>query len=156
MPRSGGSTTGAASNTQGQAKFKSSRVGSTEQEPGKGAGEPTAASPEHSIAPGRMITSQEATSPNRSGEAREEAGAHSYRFYDIADHGIDAETLGEIEVGLHDASVDEGEQVLQFMLEQKARLRELSMRMALKIADLVKISPNNWRNLAENTVMKRI
>lgn len=51
---------------------------------------------------------------------------------------------------------DEGEQVLQFMLEQKGRLRELSMRMALKIADLVKISPTNWKNLAENTVMKRI
>jgi len=29
------------------------------------------------------------------------------------------------------------------------------MRMALKIADLVKISPANWRMLAENTVMKR-
>lgn len=50
---------------------------------------------------------------------------------------------------------DEGEQVMQFMWDQKARLRELSMRMALKIADLVKISPNNWRALAENTVMKR-
>jgi len=50
---------------------------------------------------------------------------------------------------------DEGEQVLQFMLEQKARLRELSMRMALKIADLIKISPTNWKALAENTVMKR-
>jgi hypothetical protein len=51
---------------------------------------------------------------------------------------------------------DEGDQVLQFMWDQKVRLRELSMRMALKIADLVKISPNNWRALAENTVMKRI
>jgi hypothetical protein len=51
---------------------------------------------------------------------------------------------------------DEGDQVLQFMWDQKARLRELSMRMALKIADLVKISPTNWRNLAENTVMKRV
>jgi hypothetical protein len=50
---------------------------------------------------------------------------------------------------------DEGEQVIQFMWEQKARLRELSMRMALKIADLVKISPTNWKALAENTVMKR-
>lgn len=50
---------------------------------------------------------------------------------------------------------DEGEQVLQFMFEQKARLRELSMRMALKIADLIKISPTNWRVLAENTVMRR-
>lgn len=50
---------------------------------------------------------------------------------------------------------DEGEQVIQFMWEQKARLRELSMRMALKIADLIKISPTNWKALAENTVMKR-
>ena len=51
---------------------------------------------------------------------------------------------------------DEGEQVLQFMWDNKVRLRELSMRMALKGADLVKISPNNWKNLAENTVMKRV
>lgn len=50
---------------------------------------------------------------------------------------------------------DEGEQVMQFMLDNKNRLRELSMRMALKIADLVKISPANWRALAESTVMKR-
>ena len=49
---------------------------------------------------------------------------------------------------------DQGEQVLQFMFDNKARLRELSMRMALKIADLVKIS-DNWKLLAESTVMKR-
>ncbi len=49
---------------------------------------------------------------------------------------------------------DQGEQVLQFMFDNKARLRELSMRMALKIADLVKIS-DNWKVLAESTVMKR-
>lgn len=50
---------------------------------------------------------------------------------------------------------DEDQQVLEFMLDKKTKLRELSMRMALKIADLVKISPTNWKNLAENTVMKR-
>jgi len=50
---------------------------------------------------------------------------------------------------------DEGEQVMQFMWDNKSRLRELSMRMALKIADLVQISPANWRTLAESTVMKR-
>jgi hypothetical protein len=50
---------------------------------------------------------------------------------------------------------DESDQVLQFMWDNKSRLRELSMRMALKIADLVKISPDNWRVLAESTVMKR-
>lgn len=48
----------------------------------------------------------------------------------------------------------EEEEVLQFMWDNKSKLRELSMRMALKIADLVKISPN-WKMLAENTVMKR-
>lgn len=50
---------------------------------------------------------------------------------------------------------DEGDQVMQFMWDNKSKLRELSMRMALKIADLVKVSPSNWRALAENTVMKR-
>ena len=50
---------------------------------------------------------------------------------------------------------DEQDQVLQFMWDNKAKLRELSMRMALKIADLVRISPTNWRALAESTVMKR-
>ena len=50
---------------------------------------------------------------------------------------------------------DMEEQVLQFMWDNKPKLRELSMRMALKIADLVKISPDNWKMLAESTVMKR-
>lgn len=55
----------------------------------------------------------------------------------------------------YDFTGNEGEQVLAFMEVKKAKLRELSLRMALKIADLVKISPDNWRVLAENTVMKR-
>jgi len=50
---------------------------------------------------------------------------------------------------------DMEDQVLQFMWDNKPKLRELSMRMALKIADLVKISPDNWKMLAESTVMKR-
>jgi hypothetical protein len=49
---------------------------------------------------------------------------------------------------------DEGEQVLTFMEQNMSRLRELSIRMALKIADLIKMSPMKWRALAENTVMK--
>jgi hypothetical protein len=49
----------------------------------------------------------------------------------------------------------EGEEVLDFMWEKRSKLRELSLRMALKIADLVKVSPRNWKMLAENTVMKR-
>lgn len=50
---------------------------------------------------------------------------------------------------------NEGEKVLAYMEENKAKLRELSIRMALKIADLVKISPTNWKNLAQSTCMKR-
>ena len=49
----------------------------------------------------------------------------------------------------------EGERVLEYMEENKGKLRELSIRMALKIADLVKISPTNWKNLAQSTCMKR-
>lgn len=51
---------------------------------------------------------------------------------------------------------NEGEKVLAYMEENKGKLRELSIRMALKIADLVKISPTNWKNLAQSTCMKRI
>ena len=50
---------------------------------------------------------------------------------------------------------NEGEKVLAYMEDNKGKLRELSIRMALKIADLVKISPTNWDNLAQSTCMKR-
>lgn len=48
---------------------------------------------------------------------------------------------------------DEGDQIVRFMEENKDRLREVSLRMAVKIADLMKVS-ENWRRLAESTVMK--
>lgn len=47
------------------------------------------------------------------------------------------------------------ENILNFMERNKTKLRELSMRMALKLADLVKISPSNWQVLAESTCMRR-
>lgn len=47
----------------------------------------------------------------------------------------------------------EAEQVLAFMDENQNRLREMSLRMALKIADLVKVSPN-WQALARTTCMR--
>ena len=55
----------------------------------------------------------------------------------------------------YDISNDRSEEILEFMDEKKDRLREMSLRMALKIADLTKVSPN-WRELAENTVMHRM
>ena len=53
----------------------------------------------------------------------------------------------------YDLTPEQGEEILQFMDDNKSRLREISLRMALKIADLRKISPN-WQNLAENTCMR--
>jgi len=50
---------------------------------------------------------------------------------------------------------NESDQILDFMLQNNKRLREVSLRMALKIADLVKISEHNWRTLAEATCMHR-
>jgi hypothetical protein len=44
--------------------------------------------------------------------------------------------------------------VLDFMWDNHSKLREVSLRMALKIADLLKISPSNWQNLARATCMK--
>ena len=49
---------------------------------------------------------------------------------------------------------DEAEQIIQYMEDNQAKLREISMRCCLKIADLVKISPTNWRNLAAVTICK--
>jgi len=54
----------------------------------------------------------------------------------------------------YDLTPEQGEEILQFMNDNKNRLREMSLRMALKIADLTKVS-SNWRELAENTVMYR-
>lgn len=44
--------------------------------------------------------------------------------------------------------------IVQFVDDNKNRLREVSLRTVLKTADLAKAFPNNWRNMAEATVMK--
>jgi len=47
--------------------------------------------------------------------------------------------------------------IFAFMEENASKLREVSMRMALKIADLFKIQKNdNWKMLAESTCMRRV
>ena len=53
----------------------------------------------------------------------------------------------------YNMTAEQGEEILDFMYNNKNRLREMSLRMALKIADLMKIS-SNWRALAETTCMK--
>jgi replicative DNA helicase len=44
--------------------------------------------------------------------------------------------------------------IVDFMDTNKIRLREMSLRMALKIADLRKSFPANWKRMAETTCMK--
>jgi hypothetical protein len=46
------------------------------------------------------------------------------------------------------------EEIVDFVSDQRDRLRELSLRTVVKIADLVKAFPTEWRAYAENTVMK--
>jgi hypothetical protein len=46
------------------------------------------------------------------------------------------------------------DEIIEFMSDNQNRLREMSLRMAIKIADLRKMSVLNWRRLAETTCMK--
>ena len=45
--------------------------------------------------------------------------------------------------------------IIDFIDVNKNRLRELSLRTVLKIADLAKAFPTRWEAMAENTVMRR-
>ena len=55
----------------------------------------------------------------------------------------------------YDFSTEQVEEQLSFMEQNKDRLNELSLRMALKIADLRKVSNTGWKELADVTCMKR-
>ena len=46
--------------------------------------------------------------------------------------------------------------IIDFMILKSARLREISLRMVLKIADLAQMSPKTWKELAESTCMTRV
>jgi hypothetical protein len=53
----------------------------------------------------------------------------------------------------YDFSPEQGDEIVQFMQDNHARMREISLRMALKLADLTKVT-SNWKALAENTCMR--
>jgi hypothetical protein len=52
-------------------------------------------------------------------------------------------------------STETKEDIVEFIDINKKRLRELSLRTVLKVADLAKAFPTKWEAMAENTVMKR-
>jgi hypothetical protein len=47
------------------------------------------------------------------------------------------------------------DEIVQFITDNANKLRELSLRMVLKIADLRKSFPMNWRAMASTTCMRR-
>jgi len=44
---------------------------------------------------------------------------------------------------------------LEFIFNNRSKLREMSLRMVLKIADLKKMNGNKWERYVEMTCMKR-
>lgn len=55
----------------------------------------------------------------------------------------------------YDFEDDVKEEIIDFVDINKKRLRELSLRTVLKVADLAKAFPDKWEAMAENTVMRR-
>ena len=47
------------------------------------------------------------------------------------------------------------DELIEFVVENQGKLRELSLRMVLKLADLRKAFPANWKSHAKTTCMKR-
>jgi hypothetical protein len=47
------------------------------------------------------------------------------------------------------------DEIVNFIMDNRSRLRELSLRTVLKVADLRKSFASNWQGMAEVTVMRR-
>ncbi len=54
-----------------------------------------------------------------------------------------------------DMTKKDEKEVMDFLYENKDQFREMSMRMAIKLADLKRISPDGWQKLARSTCMHR-
>jgi DNA-binding NarL/FixJ family response regulator len=56
----------------------------------------------------------------------------------------------------YDFENDEKTEIVDYIIENRAKMRELSLRTVLKVADLRKSFPMSWRQMAEVTVQKRM
>ena len=56
----------------------------------------------------------------------------------------------------YDFENNEKEEIVDYIVENRAKMRELSLRTVLKVADLRKSFPMSWRQMAEVTVQKRM
>jgi predicted AAA+ superfamily ATPase len=48
------------------------------------------------------------------------------------------------------------DELVEFIVDNQSKLRELSLRMVLKLADLRKSFPANWQSMARTTCMRRV
>ena len=66
--------------------------------------------------------------------------------------------VGEGMLDAHDFDHPEiaKDEILEFIATNKDKLRELSLRMVLKLADLRKSFPSSWQSMAKTTCMRRI
>ena len=53
-------------------------------------------------------------------------------------------------------SEDDTKELMDYIYTNKNKLREMSLRMVLKIADLKKMNKSKWKSYAESTCMKRL
>jgi len=51
-------------------------------------------------------------------------------------------------------STEQEDEIMDFMVENAGKLREISLRMAIKLADLRRLSADRWKSIAANTCMK--
>jgi hypothetical protein len=63
--------------------------------------------------------------------------------------------VGDGMLEVYEFSDSEKAEVINFIDKNKKLLRELSLRMVLKVADLRKSFPDRWEAVAESTVMRR-
>jgi ATPase family associated with various cellular activities (AAA) len=63
--------------------------------------------------------------------------------------------VGEGMLDRYDFGDIQKDEVVEFITDNQDKLRELSLRMVLKIADLRKSFPNNWQSMAKTTCMRR-
>jgi|TARA_R110000824_G_scaffold379821_1_gene571977 hypothetical protein len=62
---------------------------------------------------------------------------------------------GALFANYEDLTTENHKQIINFMEDNQDKLQEVSLRMALKIADLFKVSETNWEQLALATCVKR-
>src|SRR5210317_298629 len=63
--------------------------------------------------------------------------------------------VGDGMLNEYDFSSETHDEIVEYVTINKDRLRELSLRTVLKVADLAKAFPDRWEAMAENTVIRR-